>query len=317
MCRRQMLNIGLIGAGWHSLTHHAPALRQLVQADEFRGHVRLACLCDLEIDKAEAAATSFGFDASCRTIDELLAQVDAAVSVLPAKGLPSSIDSFMRCSCPVLVEKPLGDTLDQAREVARKLACHPHMVSLNRRFDPGVRVARQWMAEQASPAHVVHGLMSRHNRSEGDFAWSTGVHLSDLMCFLVGPLKLVAGRRVGHGGAGCVGLIAGENVSGTIQFLPTAGRVEEMVQVSGEGWSLQVNTGTHQPWRVQGWHNRNLTLDASAELDAPEFVRNGTADETVAFVRALLHHQPLPGPSASDVLPGSELADALQQLVTI
>ena len=305
-----MLKIGLIGAGWHSLTGHAPALSLCRESEEFRGRVELTGVCDVELAKAQVAAERFGFRRVFASIDALLPEVDAVISIVPPAAMLAAIAKIAQSRRPVLIEKPLGRRLDDARRIRDMLDRHPHMVSLNRRFDPGVVLARRWMLNDASsPPRAIHGIMSRRHRVEPDFVWSTGIHLTDLMCFLAGPLKLTRGRR---DGAKRIGEVAGDGgLRGTIEISPDDDRVEETVQLEGDGWSMRTETGTHRPWRVLCRRGESIEIEASADPATVDFIRNGTADETAAFLRGVLSGN-LAGPRVADAWAGTELAAALQ-----
>ena len=307
-----MLKIGLIGGGWHATRQHAPALRHCAGEPEFRGAVELAGVCDVDRTKAEAAAAEFGFGHAYSSIEAMLPHVDAVLSILQPMALLSALPIILRRGrdLAVLIEKPLGTNLDEARRLAQLLDGRPHMVSLNRRFDPAVVMARAWMAEQ-SPPQAIHGLMARHDRRERDFTWGTGIHLCDLMCFLVGPLRLVGGAGDG-GGVGKVALLSGaDDLRGTVHIHPACGRVDESVQVFADDWAVEIVAGTHQPWRVRCWKAGREEINAAAAPDAPEFERNGTAQETRAFLRAALGRAPF-APTVAEALPGTELAASLQ-----
>jgi predicted dehydrogenase len=307
-----MLKIGLIGAGWHATADHAPALRHCADSDEFRGRVELSAVCDIDRAKATDVADRFGFRRAYDSVEAMLPDVDAVLSIIPAAALAATLEPILRHRLPVLIEKPLGRDLGEARLIAATLAGHPHMVSLNRRFDPAVTIARQWLARQSAP-RVVHGIMMRVDRVEPDFAWSTGIHLTDLLCSVAGPLRITRGRRdrvkrlaqlAGGGGSG---------MRGVIEISPTAGRVEEMVHVLGEGWSVQIGTGSRQPWRVLCRRGDDVEVDAAVDPATPAFIRSGAADETAAFLRSVLNTAPL-SPTAADAMPGTELAAALQAM---
>jgi predicted dehydrogenase len=307
-----MLRIGLIGAGWHAASDHAPALRHCAAEPEFRGAVELTGVCDIDALMAAEVASSFGFRRAYESIEAMLPEVDAVVSVVPPEALVAALVQFVRYKRPVLFEKPLGTSLGETERIEQMLEGHPHMVSLNRRFDPAVVMARGWMSAQGSSPRAIHGLMARHNRLERDFVWSTGIHLSDLMCHLVGPLKLIAARAAAGAGAGRVGLLEGrDRMCGTINYHPACGRVDETVHIVGDDWATDITTGTHQPWRVRCWRSGRAELDVTADPTAPEFERNGTCDETRTFLRALLRRGTF-GPTVADAMPGTALAAALQ-----
>ena len=304
-----MLRIGLIGAGWHAATHHAPALRHCAAEAEFSGSVELTGVCDADAAKAAEVARGFGFRRPYESIDVMLPEVDAVVSIVPAAALLPTLTHVLHHRRPVLIEKPVGTHLGETARITEMLHGHQHMVSLNRRFDPAVTMARRWISEQPSPPRAIRGLMARHNRLERDFVWSTGIHLSDLMCFLVGPLKVMETR--GAAAAGRVGLLEGrDGLCGTIHYHPACGRVDETVHVVGDDWATEVTTGTHHPWRVRCWKCGRAELDVAADPTTPEYERNGTGDETRTFLRAALGRGSF-APTVADAMPGTELAAAL------
>ena len=307
----KMLRIGLIGAGWHATADHAPALRHCADSDEFHGRVELSGVCDRDRAKATGLAERFGFRRVYESIEAMLAEVDAVLSIVPPGALATVLETIMQHSRPVLIEKPLGRGLTEARRIAAMLAGYPHMVSLNRRFDPAVQIARQWIAKQPSPPRLFIASMIRRDRLEADFAWSTGIHLTDLLCFLLGPLKLTRGPS----GVERFGIVGGDvAIKGSIEISPAGDRVEECVRVIGaDPWYVHIDTGTHQPWQV--WCNRgeDTELDETGDPATPTFIRNGTADETTVFLRGVLSGD-IPGPTVAAAMPGTELAAAMQAL---
>ena len=303
-----MLKIGLIGAGWHAAADHAPALRHCLDADEFRGCVELSGVHDIDRARATEVAERFGFRRAYDSIDAMLPEVDALLSIVPAAALAATLEPILRARRPVLIEKPLGRDLDEARRIAATLDGYPHMVSLNRRFDPAVRIARQWMAKQSPPRRAL-GTMWRRNRVEPDFVWGTGIHLTDLLCFLLGPLKLTRGVRKGAGREGL--FESGNGVDGQIHIWPCHDRVDEAVEIFGDDWYAMIQTGKCQPWEVTCCAADVIEIDATADPNSPDFIRNGAAEETAVFLRGALRGEMI-GPTVADAMPGTELAAALQ-----
>ena len=305
-----MLKIGLIGAGWHAVNDHVPALRHCADDEEFRGRVELTGVCDIDAAKAADAAARFGFRRAYHSVETMLGDVDAVLAIVPPAAMLTTLEAIVQRSRPALIEKPLGRDLDEARTIAAMLDGHPHMVSLNRRFDPGVQIARQWLAKQSPPRNLL-AIMSRRDRTEPDFAWGTGIHMTDLLCFLLGPLKLARGRRDGINRLGIFERSCG--VEGSVDIRPASGRVEESVRIVGDDWDCVVETGTHAPWQVLCVGDNAVEVNVEADPATPDFIRNGTADETVAFLRGLLNGR-MTGPTVADAMPGTELAAALQAL---
>jgi len=308
-----MLRIGLIGAGWHAMADHAPALRHCAEDEEFRGRVKLSGVCDIDLAKAKIAAAQFGFRRAYDSVDVMLPDVDAVISIVPPGALAATLPSIVKHSRPVLIEKPLGRDLAEARRIAAALAGHPHMVSLNRRFDPGVALARQWLAKCAkqSPPKIVYGVMRRRDRTELDFVWSTGIHMTDLLCFLFGPLRVVNGYRVDHQSVAAAR--GNDDLRVLIDIGPSANSVDEYIEGYGDDWDVKITTGTHRPWQVVGSRAGSVEIHATANPATPPYIRNGTAHETAAFLRGVLSRK-MRGLTAADAMPGTELAAAMQAL---
>ncbi|MBU0716296.1 MAG: Gfo/Idh/MocA family oxidoreductase [Verrucomicrobia bacterium] len=313
-----MLNIGLIGAGAHSVAYHAPALARL--AREHAGEITLMAVCDLDKDCAETACAKFGFQHSCRTVAALeKLPLDAALIIVPATAILTVMRQLLPRKIPLLIEKPIGVTVRGARELVAAASASrvPIMVSMNRRFDPGVRLAAAWRQEQG-PLRSICGSMLRTKRTEPEFVWSTGIHLVDLLWSLAGPLVLAenAARRVpivgGSGVSACLTGAGGAVVM--VELVPCAGRVQECLQLIGDEYCINCCTGSVHPWRVELYKADRLERMEAMPPDQPEYIRNGTYDETAAFVNALRAQCPLPAPSPADVLPGVELADRLHQV---
>ena len=309
-----MLKIGLIGAGWHATADHAPALRHCAASEEFRGRVELTAVFDIDGAKAANTAKRFGFRRAYDSVETLLADVDAVISIVPPAAMATTLASIIQHTRPVLIEKPVGRDIIEARRIVGMLDGHPHMVSLNRRFDPGVTVARQWLAQQ-SPPRVVHGIIMRRERHEADFAWSTGIHLADMLCFLAGPLRFTGGQRKRFELAGSLrgDTAGGGKIVGRIQLWPVTNCVQELIHIAGEGWWVRIEIGTHQPWRACCHRNGADEIDATADPETPPYIRNGTTDETAAFLRGVMTNQ-WTGPTLADAIHGTLIAAELQDL---
>ena len=99
----------------------------------------------------------------------------------------------------------------------------------------------------------------------------------------------------------------------SIQIMPSCGRIEEHLRFAGEGYCVDVWTGTSHPWRVAGYLDGELVLDARAPAAQPPHVRGGSGAETEAFIQAVLNGAPLPGPSVPDALASAEVAARMDQ----
>jgi len=309
-----MKHIALVGAGGHSLGCHAPALQHYAKLHPDR--VTLQVVCDLDIAKARAAASQFGFRKAVASIpalfDKTNGPIDAVVAVMPIPAVLPSTRELLKYNVPLTIEKPLGRDLAEAKAVVKVVrdagAMDRVMVSFNRRFDPGLRMAAEWVAGQ-KPVRYVRASMIRSGRSEPDFVWGTGIHVIDALISLVGPLTVLKPVRCPAGNDQWR-VVEMESRSGTqvhLEILPTCGEWEERVRLTGEGYTVDAQSGVLPPWRVRAVKDMKLEVDASSPQGEPGFVSNGTYGETEAFIDAVCSGGPMPvGVDAA--LVSSELA---------
>jgi len=309
-----MINVALIGAGGHSVSCHAPALQ--LYAAQHPDAVRLAAVCDLDEGKARETAVEFGFARCYASIDRLFVaeQPDAVVSVTPITATLPITRQLLGYGAPLLIEKPLGRDLGEAREIADMVGDAPVMVSMNRRFDPGLNRALLWAREQG-PIRYAHGAQLRPGRDELDFVWGTGIHLIDALDYLAGPLRIVHAVVMPGAPGGCwrAALLEGPGrIAVSLEIMPTAGRIEERFRLAGDEYCVDAWTHFAHPWRVEGYRDFEYALEEQAAPDTPGCVGNGSYGETEAFLSAVIDGRPLPGPSVRDALHSSELAAELQ-----
>ena len=180
----------------------------------------------------------------------------------------------------VLVEKPLGTTVESCRELRDRAAATKLVVQVgnNRRFDPGIAFARQFIAEEMGqriafkswyydsvyrytmtdnlqPIPVTSSKCARaRGRSQGRsetvlLVLTHGSHLVDTARFLGGPIVAFHARLLERFGAYCW-FIAVDFDDGSLGHLdlqiPVRGDFQEGFQVFGEHGSV---TGrVHLPW---------------------------------------------------------------------
>jgi predicted dehydrogenase len=313
-----MFSIGLIGIGRHCRHNHAPALRRL--AVESAGELRLAVLCDLNRAAAERGRAEYGFERAAGSFDEMFSRndLDAVVAILPVPAILATTEELLRRGKPLMIEKPLGSGPAEARRLAEavRAAGLPVQVSLNRRYDPGLRLALDWAREQG-PILSVHGRMLREDRLEPEFLWGTAPHLLDALCHVAGPLELPPGGAAAPpGNTRCnrVGRLQGPSgIAVTFEVLPDCGRVDERITLSGKGFHVDVGIGTTAAWSVEAWRDGALAWSRTAPAGEPEFLRNGAYAEMQAFIADLRAGRPLM-PSVADALAATRIAEALDRM---
>lgn len=141
----RQLRLGILGCGPISQVAHFDAAKKA-------RNVELTAICDLADDLRERMAALHQPRFSYRDFDEMLAgdQIDAVlIGVADQFHVPLALKAIA-AGKHVLVEKPLGVTIGECEELSRRvrasnLTCQ---VGNNRRFDPGIAFARDFVQQQ-------------------------------------------------------------------------------------------------------------------------------------------------------------------------
>ena len=304
-----MVRLALIGAGNHCRGNHAPALGKY--AADHPDRLELVAVCDLVREKAEAFAKEYGFKSVYTDHVEMIEKEkpDGCVCVMPVPLIVGLATDLMRRGMPVTVEKPPGASLEEARELltVAKETGTPHMVSVNRRFEPFLREGLEWARAQG-PLRYVRASILRHNRREPEFIFSTGIHLVDALREIGGD---VADYRVQmHAGEPNwyhISLTYESSAIGCLDAMPTDGSVEERYEIYGENYRVDARVGPSPDPRLRCWKHNQIVLDKRPAPGEPDFVRVGPYAEAHEFVTALSEGRP-PWPTMADVFPSMEMA---------
>lgn len=194
----------LIGAGYFS-DFHLDAWRRIDEAE-------IVAVCDLDHDKAKAAAEKFSIDRVLTDADEAinlpgLAFVDIATP--PASHLDLVRTSLQR-GLPTICQKPLAPDAATAKEILAlaRQSDTPFMVHENFRFQPWYREIRK-LIDAGAIGRKLHTLSMKTRMGDG---WGedaylgrqpyfrdmprllvheTGVHFVDSFRYLAGEIKSV------------------------------------------------------------------------------------------------------------------------------
>ena len=280
--------IGVVGAGAHSTRQHGPALQQCA---EERSKVELTAVCDLSAERAEQYADEFGFRATYTTVDQLYAEenLDALVAVSPTDAIRELVGDLLTRGVPILLEKPPGRTETETRELRDIASEHDtrHMISFNRRFNPAVVRAREFLANWASPKRIM-AHFDRVGRLESDHVFSTGIHPVDLVLSFLSPPKRVVSRRWRSrdaGGESCEALLTCANGdAATVLMTPDAGTHREEYVIVGPQYTVRIDVADP---RVEGFVAGERRFVWTIKSDAPTHERVGGLAETRAFLDAV------------------------------
>ena len=268
------LRIGVLGCGPIAQFAHFDACRKARNAE-------LYAICDVADDLRERMALIQQPKAAYRHYDAMLAdpEVEAViVAIADQFHVPATLKA-LEAGKHVLVEKPLGTTVEACRELRDRAAPTGLVVQVgnNRRFDPGIAFARRFIHEEMGSRMALKAwyydsvyrytmtdnlqpipLASRNAlRPEGDpkadrrryFILTHGSHLVDSARFLGGPIVALRARALERFGAYCW-FIAVDYEDGSLGHLdlqiPVRGDFQEGFQVYGEHGS--VSGRVYLPW---------------------------------------------------------------------
>jgi predicted dehydrogenase len=276
------LRVGVIGGGYG---------RNHILAYRVSGNVEVAAFCQRTQSDAEKIAREFNVPNVFTDYRELLQmkQLDAvSIATPPSFHCPIALEAFSR-GLHVLCEKPLALNLTEAESMlaGARDANRVHMTAFNFRFIPAVRRMKELLEEGYVGDRIFHvdasWLVEGRLASETPLGWrhrkenagvgvlgDTGVHLIDLVRWLVGDFRKVSGqatifnkeRRLPDGsGKGAVtvedscmfiaelsgGVQANLHVSGVAR-----GNIFQSIRIFGSEGALRVDIDRKNPDWVLG-----------------------------------------------------------------
>ena len=263
----RQLRLGILGCGPISQVAHFDAAKKA-------RHVELTAICDLADDLRERMAALHQPRFTYRDFDEMLAgdRIDAVlIGVADQFHVPLALKA-LAAGKHVLVEKPLGVTIEECEELSRRvrasnLTCQ---TGNNRRFDPGIEFARNFVQQQLGqilslkawywdsvyrytmtdnlqPVPVTSASVVRpEGNPKADkrryFMLTHGSHLVDTARWLGGDIVSVRARLSERFGAFCW-FVEVEFTNGALGHLdltiPVRGDFEEGFQIQGEHGSVK------------------------------------------------------------------------------
>lgn len=141
---RQILRVGLIGAGWVTY-HHLLAWQKLTGA-------KVVAVCDPNQDNARKRAGAFAIDRIYRDAREMLERedLDAVDIASPRETHPDMVRLAAGRGLAILCQKPFAPTLNEAEAVTSELPAGLRiMVHENWRYRPYYRQIKTWLAQRA------------------------------------------------------------------------------------------------------------------------------------------------------------------------
>lgn len=208
--RREVVRVGLAGAGWVS-QHHLQAYHSL------RDRAVVAAIADPRREAALDRAARYGIPSHYDSVEEMLERerLDVLDIAAPREAHVPLCRLALRHGLAVLCQKPLAPTLGEAEQLLAELVPGTRlMVHENWRFRPHYRQIRAWIAEgRIGPIRSVFltvltsGLLpdeqgrlpalERQPMMAGLqrlLLMEVLIHHLDTLRFLLGPLSLEAAR---------------------------------------------------------------------------------------------------------------------------
>jgi predicted dehydrogenase len=335
------LRIGVLGCGPIAQFAHLDACRKAPNAE-------LYAICDLADELRQRMEAVHRPRVAYADYDAMLEdpEVEAVIIAIADEfHVPAALKAIDAAK-HVLVEKPLGITVESCRQLRDRAARSERVVQVgnNRRFDPGIEFARRFIAGEMGQRIALkswyHDSVYRYTmtdnlqpipvtsaralRPEGDpkgdrkryYLLTHGSHLVDTARFLGGPIAAVRCRLVERFGAYCW-FMAVDFADGSLGHLdlqiPVRGDFQEGFQVQGEHGS--VSARVHLPWfhkssDVECFSARDNQFHRVLGADAHTYKR-----QVESFASVILDGAPQSGANLDDGLAAVQAMVAIARSV--
>jgi len=308
-----MKKIALIGGGHHSRQNHLPALQRYCA--ENPGEIELRAFCDINEDVARQTAERYQFTNHYNDIAAMLEAetLDGVIAVTPVAVTQAVATQIIEQGLPLVIEKPPGKSMAEAEAICDLVKSHnAHaMVSVNRRFDPALTAARDWLSSRK--VAYCRATMLRVNRREPNFFSETALHVLDAMRWFLGDIESFSQTVAMVDGVAwrTVDLQFSNGAIGRMEVLPTCGIRDERFDFFGPDFCALATNGEMSTGEFKAWENGELTVSEEPAKDQPGFIRNGTLEETAEFIQSLSDgRQPTPTPH--DILQSVEICHQVE-----
>jgi predicted dehydrogenase len=324
----RLLRIGVLGCGPISQIAHFDACRKARNAE-------LYAICDLAQDLLNKMAAIHEPRMVYRELDAMLAdpKVEAVIIGTADQFHVPLCRKVIASGKPVLVEKPLGVTIEECEELREEVRAKKLLfqVGNNRRFDPGIAFAKEFVEKQiggliafrswycdstfryAMTDNLQPVVRSSANakRPAGNpkadkrryFMLTHGSHLVDTARYLAGEIVAVRARCAERFDTYCW-FIEADLASGALAHfeltIPLRGDFEEGFRIYGEHGSVQGKV-------FLPWYHKASVVECFSEKDR-QFHRPLGEDaytyklQIESFADAVLYGQPQRGARIEDGL---------------
>ena len=190
------LNVAVVGLGGIGNRH----------ATIYNGHnqCNLAAVCDIDRQRADAAASQYGARAFYTVQDMLNAGLDIAVASVATAGHENGGDHYkptmelLEAGVHVLGEKPISNNIDEAKEMVARAKDKNlrYGIDLNHRFTPAAARAKDWVDQgRLGEINIINMTMWINNPRETS-PWfhirALHPHSIDVMRYFCGDIEKVS-----------------------------------------------------------------------------------------------------------------------------
>ncbi len=190
------LNVAVVGLGGIGNRH----------ATIYNGHnqCNLVAVCDIDRQRADAAASQYGARAFYTVQDMLNAGLDIAVASVATAGHENGGDHYkptmelLEAGVHVLGEKPISNNIDEAKEMVARAKDKNlrYGIDLNHRFTPAAARAKDWVDQgRLGEINIINMTMWINNPRETS-PWfhirALHPHSIDVMRYFCGDIEKVS-----------------------------------------------------------------------------------------------------------------------------
>ena len=307
--------IGIIGCGAVTEVCHLPAARN-------NPNVEITALVDLNLARARVLAEPFGA-AAYDDYSKLFRSVDGVIVATPHNLHAGNAIALLEQKVPVLVEKPLALTADEARRLiaASEANRTPAQAAYMYRFCAGAQAVKQaidsgWLGRLTSfslesggvyswPA--VSGFYWNKERAGGGVLIDTGSHMLDLLLWWLGEVQELDYRDDALGGveADCeISLTLGsgsQRVEGTVA-MSRLRQLSDTARITGDRYTIEYDLSSSHTVRIRPTGSPPEEFTFLLQPSKPQRWIDVYAGQLDAFAMAIASRQ-TPAVSAQSVFP--------------
>ena len=290
------LNIAVIGAGEWARLYHLPAIQLLKQAYS----LHITGIWNRTLEKAAAAAETFGIKKVYSSLDEVIADgdIDCLAIIVRANALAGILKKASRKNLPFLTEKPPGRNYAEAKEIAASTSV-PNVVAFNRRYTPLNRQFKQ-IADDMEGIYYAECQFYRNRRFIEDFITETGIHAVNFMEYLCGRIRAVQTEKWKNPQNDTFiwlsRVVFESGVRGLMKFFPCSGASSERYEVHSNASSAHLYSPQHYtedfPGRITVRREGRVYRVIEGDADQDPLVAAGFVDEYIDFFEAVRTNRP-------------------------